>query len=79
MKLPHAEVKFYPEVKSPTGLGSLRVSCKRDLSYERYNYANNLHHHIIGGVNLSINFVCNLKNIFNPIPSTTPFISSRLH
>ena len=29
MKLPHTEVKFYPEVKSQTGLSSLRVSCKR--------------------------------------------------
>ena len=32
MKLPHTEVKFYPEVKSQTGLISLRVSCKRALS-----------------------------------------------
>ena len=31
-KLPHTEVKFYPEVKSQTGLISLRVSCKRALS-----------------------------------------------
>ena len=28
MKLGHTEVKFYPEVKSQTGLSSLRVSCK---------------------------------------------------
>ena len=28
MKLPHTEVKFYLEVKSQTGLSSLRVSCK---------------------------------------------------
>ena len=27
MKLPHTEVKFYPEVKSQTDLSSLRVSC----------------------------------------------------
>ena len=27
----HTEVKFYPEVKSQTGLSSLRVSCKRAL------------------------------------------------
>ena len=32
MKLPHTEVKFYPEVKSQTGLSSLRVSCKRALT-----------------------------------------------
>ena len=32
MKLPHTEVKFYPEVKSQTGLSSLRVSCKGALS-----------------------------------------------
>ena len=32
MKLPHTEVKFYPEVKSQTGLSSLRVSCKRALN-----------------------------------------------
>ena len=32
MKLPHTEVKFYPEVKSQTGLSSLRVSCKRAVS-----------------------------------------------
>ena len=31
MKLPHTEGKFYPEVKSQTGLSSLRVSCKRAL------------------------------------------------
>ena len=31
MKLPHTEVKFYSEVKSQTGLSSLRVSCKRAL------------------------------------------------
>ena len=31
MKLPHTEVKFYPEVKSQTGLSSLRVSGKRAL------------------------------------------------
>ena len=30
-KLPHTEVKFYPEVKSQTGLSSLRISCKRAL------------------------------------------------
>ena len=33
MKLPHTEVKFYPEVKSQTGLSSLRVSCKRALTF----------------------------------------------
>ena len=32
MKLPHTEVKFYPDVKSQIGLSSLRVSCKRALS-----------------------------------------------
>ena len=32
MKLHHTEVKFYPEVKSQTGLSSFRVSCKRALS-----------------------------------------------
>ena len=31
MKLPHTKVKFYPEVKSQTGLSSLWVSCKRAL------------------------------------------------
>ena len=31
MKLPHTEVKFYPKVKSQTGLSSLGVSCKRAL------------------------------------------------
>ena len=35
MKLPHTEVKFYPEVKSQTGLSSLRVSCKRALRMEK--------------------------------------------
>ena len=34
MKLPYTEVKFYPEVKSQTGLSSLRVSCKRALKVE---------------------------------------------
>ena len=32
MKLLCIEVKFYPEVKSQTGLSSLRVSCKRALN-----------------------------------------------
>ena len=31
MKLPHTEVKLYPEAKSQTGLSSLRVSRKRAL------------------------------------------------
>ena len=31
MKLPYTKVKFYPEVKSQTGLSSLRVSRKRAL------------------------------------------------
>ena len=35
MKLPHTKVKFYPEVKSQTGLSSLRVSCKRALRNNR--------------------------------------------
>ena len=29
-------MKFYPEVKSQTGLSSLQVSCKRALSAGRY-------------------------------------------
>ena len=37
MKLPHTEVKFYPEVKSQTGLSSLRVSCKRAHSLTGIN------------------------------------------
>ena len=32
MKLPYIEVKFYPEVKSQSGLSSLRVSCNRALT-----------------------------------------------
>ena len=32
IKLPHTEVKFCPEVKSQSGLSSLRVSCERALS-----------------------------------------------
>ena len=32
MKLPYTKVKFHPEVKSQTGLGSLRVSCKHALT-----------------------------------------------
>ena len=39
MKLPHTEVKFYPEVKSQTGLSSLRVSCKRALILEYKDYS----------------------------------------
>ena len=35
MKLPHSEVKFYPDVKSQTGLSSLRVSCKLGLKQSR--------------------------------------------
>ena len=34
MKLPHTEVKFYPEMKSQTDLNSLQVSCKRAHSVE---------------------------------------------
>ena len=37
MKLPYTEVKFYPEVKSQTGLSSLRVSCKRALNEKIYS------------------------------------------
>ena len=37
MKLPHTEVKFYPEVKSQTGLSSLRVSCKRGLIFSDFS------------------------------------------
>ena len=36
MKLTHTEVKFYPEVKSQTGLSSLRVSRKRALNIFMY-------------------------------------------
>ena len=36
MKLPYTEVKRYPEVKSQTGLSSLRVSCKRALNDSFY-------------------------------------------
>ena len=32
MKLSYTEVNFYPEVKSQTGLSSLRVSCERALN-----------------------------------------------
>ena len=35
MKLPHTEVKFYPEVKSQTGLSSFRVSFKRALNLDQ--------------------------------------------
>ena len=38
MKLPHTEVKFYPQAKSQTGLSSLRVSCKRAVN-SRWNYS----------------------------------------
>ena len=34
MKLPHTEMKVYPEVKSKTGLSSLQVSCKRALTHK---------------------------------------------
>ena len=39
MKLPQTEVKFYHEVKSQTGLSSLRVSCKRALILEYKDYS----------------------------------------
>ena len=35
MKLPHTKVRFYPEVKSQTGLSLLRVWCKRALTQEK--------------------------------------------
>ena len=38
MKLTHTEMKFYPEGKSQTGLSSLRVSCKRALSYSSFDF-----------------------------------------
>ena len=38
MNLPHTEVKFYPEVKSQTGLSSLRVSCKRTHRYRKTQF-----------------------------------------
>ena len=37
MKLPHTEVKFYPKVKSQTGLSSIRVSCKHALTWTFYS------------------------------------------
>ena len=43
MKLPHTEVKFYPEVKSQAGLSSLRVSCKRAHS----NYKTRINRHFL--------------------------------
>ena len=36
IKLPYTEVKFYPKVKSQTGLSSLRVSCKCALMIEHF-------------------------------------------
>ena len=36
MKWPYTEVKFYPKVKSQTGLSSLRVSCKCALMIEHF-------------------------------------------
>ena len=39
-KLPHTEVKFYSEVKSQTGLSSLRVSCKHVISVCQCKTAN---------------------------------------
>ena len=46
MKLPHTEMKFYLEVKSQTGLSSLRVSCKRALvvNYRKIVQKNKLCH-----------------------------------
>ena len=41
MKLPYIKVKFYPKVKSQTGLSSLRVSCKRT---HRFSFTLVLHH-----------------------------------
>ena len=35
MKLPYAEVKFYPKVKSQSGLNSLQISCKCVLYYQK--------------------------------------------
>ena len=41
MKLPHTEVKFYPEMKFQTGLSSLRVSCKRALIFPMCVFSEN--------------------------------------
>ena len=40
MKLPYAEVKFYPEVKSQTGLSSLQLSWKRAhiIIFPKFNF-----------------------------------------
>ena len=48
MKLPYIEVNFYPEVKSQTGLSSLRVSSKRALSKMDFSvecFTNNFKQH----------------------------------
>ena len=37
MKLPHTEVKFYPEVKSQTSLSSLRLSYKRARLHDTWS------------------------------------------
>ena len=41
MKLPHTEVRFYPGIKSQTGLSSLRVSCKRALFFRMCVFSEN--------------------------------------
>ena len=38
MKLTYTKVKFYPEVKSQTGVSSLQVSCKGAFSSVRLDY-----------------------------------------
>ena len=51
MKLPHTEVKFYPEVKSQTGLSLLRVSCKCALRVFIFiRYVGQQHDKILKGV-----------------------------
>ena len=56
MKLPYTEVKFYTEVKSQTGLSSLRVSCKRA---PRKHLASLLFEHVLL-------FKC-MRNAFAPL------------
>ena len=58
MKLPHTKVKFYPKVKSQTGLSSLRVSCKRALSMLLFAF-------ISASGNFNDLFVFNMRTNFN--------------
>ena len=78
MKLPHIEVKFYPDVKSQTDLSSLRVSCKRALrcftqvQFKSFSHWENTSGKFFKVNNQDIRVTCR-TSFYDCIPYIAPF------